>query len=240
MIPLVLVHGFMGGSGQWELQSPLAATAPLIPVDLPGFGNNADLTPINSIGGFADWVLKYLTGQGIEDFHLLGHSMGGMIVQEMVKRAPERVNRLVLYGTGPLGVMPGRFEPIETSMKRAVEDGPQATAKRISATWFLDCESAREYPACSAIAEQSSLEAILAGLEAMRDWSGRDALDAIRAETLILWGDKDRAYLWPQVETLWSSIPNSHLAVVPGCSHAVHMEEPGLFNQFVARFLDTR
>lgn len=237
MTPLVLVHGFMGGSGQWDLQSPLAETIPLIPVDLPGFGNNADLTPINSIGGFADWVLQHLFEQGVEEFHLLGHSMGGMIVQEMVRRAPERINRLVLYGTGPLGIMPGRFEPIESSMKRAIEDGPASTAKRISATWFLDSENAKEYPACSAIAERASLGAILAGLEAMRDWSGRDALAAIRAQTLILWGDQDRAYRWPQVESLWTSIPNSYLAVVPGCCHAVHMEEPELFNRLVARFL---
>jgi 2-hydroxy-6-oxonona-2,4-dienedioate hydrolase len=126
MIPLVLVHGFMGGSDQWEPQSPLKNTVPLIAVDLPGFGKNAHLIPINSIEKLARWVLDKLTDQGVERFLLLGHSMGGMVVQDMIRQAPDRVARLVLYSTGALGLLPGRFEPIETSMQRAKDDGAKA------------------------------------------------------------------------------------------------------------------
>lgn len=237
MTPLVLVHGFMGGSDQWEPQSSLNAAVPLITVDLPGFGRNADLAPINTIPGFARWVLEELTGRGVGKFHLLGHSMGGMVVQEMVRQAPERVDKLILYSTGAAGLLPGRFEPIETSMQRAKEDGAMATARRISATWFLGREEAPAYPACAAIAECSSPEAIQAGLEAMRDWSGENALMTIRSPTLVIWGDQDRTYRWSQIETLWKSIPDSSLAVVPGCAHAVHLEEPELFNQLVERFV---
>ncbi|MBG6147483.1 pimeloyl-ACP methyl ester carboxylesterase [Labrenzia sp. EL_142] len=237
MIPLVLVHGFMGGSEQWKMQAPLADIGPLVTPDLPGFGQNAGAPPVNSIGGFADWVLQDLLDQGIERFHLLGHSMGGMIVQEMMRRSPEAVDRLILYGTGPVGVLPGRFETIETSMKRAAEDGAAATARRISATWFMRGEQAEEYAACAAIAEKSGLSAITAGLEAMRDWSGEDSLSAIQAPSLVLWGDGDRTYAWPQVETLWKTVPNCELAVVPGCAHAVHLEEPEIFNRLIAKFL---
>lgn len=234
--PLVLVHGFMGGSDQWGLQSPLGQGRDLIRVDLPGFGRNAHLPPVDSIGGFADWVLDEVTRRGVDRFDLLGHSMGGMIVQEMIHRAPERVGKLVLYGTGSLGVLPGRFEPIEVSMQRAREDGAEATARRISATWFLDAEAA-EYPACADIAAQSSLNAILAGLEAMKGWSGEALLAAIASPTLVLWGDGDRTYQWPQTERLWRSISGSQLAVVPGCAHAVHLEKSWLFNALVADFL---
>ncbi|MEW9922081.1 alpha/beta fold hydrolase [Marimonas sp. MJW-29] len=237
MRPLVLVHGFMGGSDQWKGQAPLGETRPLVTVDLPGFGRNAHLDPIDRIEGFADWVLSDMSRQGIGTFDLLGHSMGGMIVQEMVHRAPERVARLILYGTGAVGVLPGRFEPISTSMERARTDGPAATARRISATWFLDTESAPAYADCAAIAEKSSLPVILAGLDAMQSWSGEKNLARITAETLILWGDRDRTYPWSQTETLWRGITGSSLAVIPGCAHAVHMEEPALFNRLVERFL---
>ncbi|WP_413721085.1 alpha/beta fold hydrolase [Silicimonas sp. MF1-12-2] len=237
MKPLVLVHGFMGGSDQWALQKPLAKGRDLIAVDLPGFGKNAHLAPVASIAGFADWVLAELARRGVSDFDLLGHSMGGMIVQEMVRLAPHRVARLILYGTGAVGLLPGRFEPIETSMDRAKRDGASATARRISATWFLESEASQGYPACAKIAEQSTLPAILAGLEAMRDWSGQDNLALISAETLIVWGDGDRTYPWSQIELLWRAIPNSHLAVLPLCAHAVHMERPDLFNRIVGEFL---
>lgn len=237
MSHLVLVHGFMGGSDQWVLQAPLADQRDIVCVDLPGFGKQAHLPALTSISDYARWVLDELSRLGIDRFDLLGHSMGGMIVQEMVLQAPERVARLILYGTGAVGVLPGRFEPIETSMARARQDGAEATARRISATWFLEGERAEHYPACAAIAAQSSLDAILAGLSAMQGWTGEDHLAAITAETLILWGDGDRTYPWSQTERLWQTIPDTQLAVVPGCAHAVHMERPALFNQLIDAFL---
>lgn len=231
MTPLVMVHGFMGGSAQWDPQrAALSERAPLITVDLPGFGSNADLSPINSIGGFADWVLHHIQQRGVERFHLLGHSMGGMIVQEMVHRAPEKIEKLILYGTGACGALPGRFETIEESKRRASADGPRQTARRISATWFLDYEAAPAFEVCAAIAERSSAEAISAGLDAMASWDRRDHLSMISAETLIIWGDRDRTYSWAQTEQLWRDIPDTNLAVIPNCAHAVHLEDPETFN----------
>jgi pimeloyl-ACP methyl ester carboxylesterase len=211
-----------------------------IAVDLPGFGKNADLPPLDRIDGFAQWVLAQMRDAGIERFDLMGHSMGGMIVQEMVRLAPERINRLILYSTGSVGVLPGRFETIETSMQRAQADGATATANRISATWFLDGEEANGYEACAKIATQSSLKAILAGLRAMQAWSGKAQLPQITAETLILWGDQDRTYAWPQIETLWRDIPDASIAIVPKCAHAVHSEAPDLFNTLIDRFLSEK
>ena len=53
MIPLVLVHGFMGGSAQWGAQiNALSSEHKVIAVDLPGFGENADLPVKNTIAGF--------------------------------------------------------------------------------------------------------------------------------------------------------------------------------------------
>lgn len=236
MTALVCVHGFMGGGAQWQGQAPLAEGRTLVCVDLPGFGANAHLAPIKRLSDFADWVLAELTSKGIERFDLLGHSMGGMIVQEIIHRAPERVARLILYGTGPTGLLPERFETFETSMDRARTDGAEATARRISATWFLEGDKAPAYPACAEIAVASTLPAIIAGLEAMRGWRGID-LKAIKADTLVIWGDRDRTYAWPQIETLWQTIDKAQLAVVPGTAHAVHMEEPALFNQLLQRFL---
>ena len=238
MTPLVLVHGFMGGSAQWHQQDPLADKRPVIALDLPGFGANADLPALSNIEDFADWALADLSAQGVDHFDLLGHSMGGMVVQEMTHRAPERIRNLVLYGTGPLGAMPGRFETLATSMQRARDDGAEATARRISALWFQAREADPEYPACAALATQAQLEAILGGLDAMRKWSGAAYLPQMSTRTLVLWGDQDRAYPWPQVAQLWQSIADSQLAVVPGCSHMVHAEAPAIFNALVERFLD--
>ena len=238
MIPLEMVHGFMGGRSQWDPQVPaLSPHYDLITLDLPGFGRNAHLPVLDNIGGFADWVIAQLRQQGVTRYHLLGHSMGGMIVQEMARRDREGIDRLILYGSGSVGVLPGRFETIDQSKRRAREDGPIATARRIAATWFLEREKAAAYEACAEIAEQSAPAAIPAGLDAMQGWAGSDFLPDITSQTLVLWGDGDRTYPWDQTYTLWKGIPAAGLAVVPGCAHAVHLEKPQIFNQLVLDFL---
>jgi len=234
MTPLVLVHGFMGGSDQWQLQrEELGSHCDLIAIDLPGFGKNSHLASPNTINGFAEFVLNSLTRQNVEIFKLLGHSMGGMIVQEMGALAPNRIEQLVLYGTAATGNLPGRFETFEESRRHVTEDGVKATARRISATWFLERENAAEYENCAAIAERSSL---LAALDAMESWSRIDELKLISCPTMIVWGEQDRTYRWAQIDELWTKIPNASLAVIPGCSHAAHLEKPKIFNTIVEEF----
>jgi 2-hydroxy-6-oxonona-2,4-dienedioate hydrolase len=238
--PLVLVHGFMGGSDQWDTQrAALGGEVRIIAPSLPGFGGNAGMTAPDTISGYAGFVLDALDAQGIGAFDLLGHSMGGMIVQEMVAIAPERVRKLVLYGTGAFSNAEGRFETYKESKRRATVEGARATARRIAATWFADGEKAPGYAACAAIAEQASLQAIHAGIDAFGNWSREDNLPNIKCPTLIIWGEHDRSYAWPQIEQLWRTIPGASLAVVPGCAHAVHLEKPDLFNLLLGEFILT-
>ncbi len=239
MRSLVFVHGYLGGSAQWVDQ--IEAFSPsfnVITPDLPGYGRNCASSAPETIGAFADYVLEQVREEGVERFDLVGHSMGGMIVQEMVARAPERVDRLVLYGTGPVGLLPGRFETIDESKRRVVEDGVEATGRRISATWFVDYEKAPNYPVCADLSVLASEQAALAGLSAMEKWSGEAALAKIESSTLVLWGDCDRTYTWSQQQRLWQGIEGARLAVIPGCAHAVHLEKPGLFNAVLADFLE--
>lgn len=237
---LVFVHGYLGGSLQWSAQvAAFSKYFTVITPDLPGYGLNNTLQSPETIGGYAAYVLDELDKQGIDSFDLLGHSMGGMIVQEMVARAPARVNKLILYGTGPIGVMPGRFESIEESKQRLMSEGVASSARRISAKWFVGGADSFAYQGCADIAVQASAQAADAGLSAMQAWSGRDTLSKIASLTLVLWGDQDKSYLWAQPEELWRKIPDASLSVVAGCSHAVHLEKPELFNTIALDFLMT-
>jgi pimeloyl-ACP methyl ester carboxylesterase len=237
---LVFVHGYLGGSLQWKNQvAAFSRHFNVITPDLPGYGLNNKSQAPESIGGFAAYVLEQLDKQGIDHFHLVGHSMGGMIVQEMVSRAPLRVEKLVLYGTGPVGIMPGRFESIEESKQRLINEGVESNARRISAKWFVHGTDYCSYQECADIAIQASPQAALAGLTAMEGWSGTASLSGIASPTLVLWGDRDQSYQWALPEKLWREIPDASLSVVPGCSHAVHLEKPQLFNAILLDFLAT-
>ena len=71
----------------------------------------------------------------------------------------------------------------------------------------------------------------------MNEWSGEQNLKKVENKTLIIWGDQDRTYLWPQIEILLKNIKNSNLSVIPGCAHAAHLEKPEIFNKVIKDFL---
>ena len=234
----MLVHGYLGGAAQWAGQvAAFSARTEVLTPELPGFGGRSAETAPDTIGAFAGTVLDALDARGVDRFALLGHSMGGMVAQEIVARVPARVERLVLYATGAVGAMPGRFATFAASRRRIALEGTRATARRIAATWFLDGERAPGYDACAAIAELASADAMRAGLDAMERWSRAGDLARVRCPTLVLWGEADWSYAWPVTERLWRSIPDASLAVVPGCAHAVHLERPALFDALVGDFL---
>ncbi len=235
---LVLAHGYLGGGFQWAQQvEQFSDHFNVIAIDLPGFGGNNGIEAPVTITGFAQYVLDQLDRHKINHFHLLGHSMGGMIAQEMVSLAPERVDKLILYGTGPVGIMPGRFETLDESRQRIENLGVDIIGPAIAATWFLHGIKAHGYEICAALAVKASLQAAMAGLSAMQTWSGVSRLKDILSTTLVLWGDCDRTYLWQQPEQLWNEIEDTQLAVLPACSHAVHLEKPQMFNAVLRDFL---
>ena len=236
--PLVLVHGFLGSSEMWTPQIKfLSKYFRVITPALPGFGESNKIKSHNNINAMAQAVLKCLKKMNIEKFNLLGHSMGGMIVQEMVKIDSEKITKLICYGTGPIGDIPGRFESLDESRKKLKNIGLEKTARRIAKTWFVESDKAKYFYLCSNAWKATSLETADNALTAMKNWNGLENLKNINNQTLIIWGDQDKAYNFNQVDTLNKNIPNSDLIIFKDCSHNVHLEEPEKFNNTIKNFL---
>jgi pimeloyl-ACP methyl ester carboxylesterase len=236
--PLVLVHGFLGSSEMWRPQIKFFKDSfRVIAPAIPGFGKSNTIDSCDSIECMAKAILSLLEKKEIKNFNLLGHSMGGMIVQEMTKLAGNKILKLICYGTGPRGNIPGRFETIDQSREKLKKNGLEVTANRIAKTWFIDEERAKYFYLCDQAGKQASMEATDNGLIAMKNWDGVKNLKNIKNETLIVWGDQDKAYNFNQVETLSNNIPNSNLKIINGCSHNVHLENPDEFNKIVEEFL---
>lgn len=236
--PLVLQHGYFGGVEMWQAQIDyFKSRYDVIVPDLAGFGDSATLVAPESIPECAKQVFDLLDSLGVEQFFLLGHSMGGMVVQQMAAMQNERIKKLVCYGTGPVGVLPDRFETLDQSRERLATDGLEATAKRIAATWFVEGENAQGFSVCENVGKKATMQAAIASLTAWGKWNGSSALPMISCPTLVLWGDRDRSYGWRQPNSLWHGIPDSYLAVMPGCAHNAHMEKSALFNMIVDDFL---
>ncbi len=236
--PLVLVHGYFGGAGHWTAEiEHFAPRFDVIAPSLAGFGDSAHLTAPDSIAAHAAQVWATLDAQGMRHIALLGHSMGGMVVQEMIAQQPDRVTRLILYGTGCVGLLPGRFETLDASRARIRRDGVEATMRMIAATWLNDGEAAPGYAACLAEGKKGTEQAALASLTAWENWNGTANLSRIVAPTLVIWGDNDRSYPRAQIDALLDGIPNSRLALMKGCAHAAHLEDPAVFHAHLDEFL---
>ena len=235
---LVLVHGFLGGASQWRGQvGAFSDRYRVIAPALPGFGESAENPPLRSIPEMSAFLLDLLDEIGAPRFFLLGHSMGGMLAQEMTARAPERIAALILCGTGAHGAMPGRFETIAESRARAEQEGAESAAARIAATWLADGVKSPRFAEVFRIAGRAGLRAHLAGLDAMENWSGAGRLQDIAAPTLVVWGSRDRSYPFERAHELWRGVQDAELAVIPGAAHAAPLEKPDIFNAVVADFL---
>ncbi len=88
--PLVLIHGV---GSRWQVWEPvietLATTFDVIAVDLPGFGESEPL-PHTTVDSLTDALHAFLTEQGIENPHLAGNSMGGLIALNLGARGIAR------------------------------------------------------------------------------------------------------------------------------------------------------
>ena len=236
--PLVLVHGFLGSSKMWEPQIDFFKDYfRVITPDLPGFGRSNKAKSLNSIQSMANLLLDSLEEKEIDKFHLLGHSMGGMIVQEMAKKDGDKISKLVCYSTGPRGEMPGRFETVDQSRENLKKNGLEITAKNIAKTWFIKGKDAKYFDVCIDAGKQTSIETVDNALIAFKNWNGVDTLKNIKNETLIVWGDKDKSYNLEQIQTLEKNIEKSKLVIFKDCAHNVHLEKPNQFNNTIKDFL---
>ena len=236
--PLVLVHGFLGSSKMWEPQVNFFKDRfRVITPDLPGFGKSNKVKSQNSIQSIANLLLDCLEEKKIDKFYLLGHSMGGMIVQEMAKKHGNKILKLVCYSTGPRGEMSGRFETVDQSRENLKKKGLEVTAKNIAKTWFILGEKAKYFDLCLEAGRQTSIEAADNALIAIKNWDGVENLQDIKNSTLIIWGDKDKSYNLKQVQTLEENISDSNLVIFKGCAHNVHLEQPDQFNHTIKDFL---
>lgn len=235
---LVLVHGFLGGTGYWRMQqSALHRMFDLIAVDLPGFGGSADLPAPDSLSGYAATVFDLMDILDIPRFSLLGFSLGGMIAQQAVLDRPERISKLVLYGSSSTGELPHRFESWSESAERMKSEGVEATADRTVATWFVDGQADPYHSLCREACRGANEEACQTVMLAIQNWSAKDRLAEMKLPTLVIVGDQDRSTRVSDSLPLWDGIPGAQFCVLPGCAHGAHMEKPELFNAIVADFL---
>ena len=237
--PFVFVHGYLGSSEMWCFQKNyFSKYCRVIAPALPGFGESHSVKSLKSINDMAKNIIEMLNQKKIDRFNLIGHSMGGMIVQEITKIIGDRVNKLICFATGSIGDIPGRFETMDETREQLKKEGAKISFSRVPPKWFVKGNKDKNYFLCENAVTNVSEETADNALLAMKNWKGIDNLKNIENETLIIWGDKDISYNFDQVDTLNKNIKNSRLEIFKGCCHNVHLEQPDKFNILIKNFIN--
>jgi len=241
--PLVMITGLGDNLDCWDprLVEELSRRFKLVMFDNRGAGQTDVSDKKYSIKLFADDTAGLMDVLGISKAYILGHSMGGMIAQELALNCPEKVAKLILYSTW--------------SQQRPTHDGSRflsAVKQGVSleelSRIILSLEVTRDFPSdlvkkdpfvvgyCTSIyakenpdswndfVERSarhpiSQEAYKRQINAIEKFDSHDRLQQIKVPTLILHGRKDFSILPECASTLAQGIPNAKLVYLENSNH---------------------
>ena len=234
--PLVFIHGLGGKADSWRLQmEALSNNYRVLAMDLRGHGQSgyrAD-EPI-CIPAFADDVVALLTKLGLDQAHICGLSLGGMIALEIFARCAPKVKSLIMADTTAFFQPPQAREELLGHFDRLV----MASWAALLAGRILRCEAPAELRQEVIQMLAANRRALYrAGLVATFDSDYRRVLPLIDLPTLILVGEEDQATPIGYAEFLQANIRGSVLQVIPQAAHLANLENPAAFNRQLSTHL---
>ena len=247
---VVMLHGVGGGCGAWSDDTgdtgAVVAGAGYLAVapDLPGYGASPPIEPYDMAGlaGAVAALLAWLHGRHhVRRTVLVGHSMGGMVAQELVATWPARVQALVLSGTSPAFGKPGgdwqrrflaeRLAPLDAGQGMAAL--APGLARGMAAP---DADPAR-VERCAAVMARVPEATYRAALRAIVGFDRRADLARIAVPVLCLAGEHDRNASPAVMARMAQAIPGAEYVCLGGVGHLAAMEAPAPFHAALLDFL---
>jgi 3-oxoadipate enol-lactonase len=241
--PLVFLHGIGGAARAWRGQ--LAAFGNryyALAWDMPGYGGSVPL-PSVGIATLADALQDFLQQIGASRPVLVGHSIGGMIVQEWLTRYPRAAGAVVLAQTSPaFGKADGEWQKQFIDARLGPLDrGETMKTLALSLVKELvgddpDAEGMQVARGCMASVPEASYRAMML---ALLGFDQREALGNVAVPTLVLSGSKDKNAPAPMMAKMATYIPSATYVELEGAGHLVNLERPKAFNAALDQFLKT-
>ncbi|MGV9273533.1 bifunctional 3-oxoadipate enol-lactonase/4-carboxymuconolactone decarboxylase PcaDC [Streptomyces griseosporeus] len=223
----------------WDRQVPeLAQQWRVLRFDLPGHGG-APAHPAGSVAELTARLLATLDSLGVQRFGYAGCALGGAVGVELALRHPERLASLALIAASP------RFGTADEFRQRGVivrTNGLEPIARTAPDRWFTGGFAAAQ-PAITDWAVQmvrtTDPGCYIAACEALAAFDVRPELGRVGVPTLVLVGSEDQVTGPAEARTLVAGIPDARLAVVPGASHLVPVEQPAAVTDLLVTHFST-
>ncbi|MFK4108352.1 alpha/beta fold hydrolase [Streptomyces sp. NPDC002176] len=206
--------------------------------DLPGHGG-APAHPAGSVAELATRLLATLDSLGVQRFGYAGCALGGAVGIELALRHPERLASLALVAASPRFGTPDEFRQRGVIVRT---NGLDPIARSAPDRWFTGGFAAAQ-PAITEWAVQmvrtTDPGCYIAACEALAAFDVRPELGRIGVPTLVLVGSEDQVTGPAEARTLVAGIRDARLAVVPGASHLVPVEQPAAVTDLLVRHFST-
>ena len=227
---LVMIHGAGGSSNVWTAQTHLLkGRCNTFALDLPGHGNTQGGGK-SEIGEYAQWLVEVLDSVFEQKPYLMGHSMGGAIVQTVALTHPQSVKGIILVGTGPrLQVAPVFLDGLKNDFEKIIET-LIGYAYAPNADRTLVREGIK-------MMKQTGAQVVHGDFSACNRFDLRSDVNKINSPCLILCGEHDKMTPPALSEKLNQAIPNSILKVLPSAGHMVMIENYTMLNESVSEFI---
>jgi pimeloyl-ACP methyl ester carboxylesterase len=235
MSTVVLVHGAAMDGSVWRYQADALTRAGFtsIAVDLPGHGGSEG-EPSSSAKGYAGWLLVYLALLG-EPVHLVGHSMGALVVLEAAAARPDLVRSVALLGVAdPMPVNPdllaGAAEGNLTTFA-TMGEWMHARTPIGDPEWTVD----NTVP----ILQRARPGVAHADLTACNTHPGAASVAAgISVPILLMLGEQDLMTRPSAAEPIAAAAVDAKTVIVKGAGHLLPVERPEVVNETLVGFLE--
>ena len=234
--PLVFLHGAGGLTEDSPFLAALARRWHVFAPLLPGYGDSEGAEGLRDMLAVTLHTFDVVDALGLDRPVLVGHSMGGMIAAEMAAVAPREVERLGLIAPAGLWLddhpVPDLFSKLPHELPALLFHDPEFGERMMTAGGDLDDPKFLE-----AFIIRNTRQLAMAGklLFPIPDRGLDERLYRIRAQTVLIWGDRDRVIPLAYGDAFRRGITGAELVHIPAAGHMVIVEQPAAVVGALAR-----
>jgi pimeloyl-ACP methyl ester carboxylesterase len=254
---VLFIHGLLGSSRSWaHLVDRLDTGHRVIAPDLFGHGGSAKPRGDYSLGSHAATLRDLLDHLGVERVTLVGHSLGGGIAMQFCYLFPDRVERLVLVGSGGLGrevnpalraaTLPGAEWVLPALASGWLRGRIETVGRTLAKTgWRASNDMRAAWEGFARLSDADGRRAFLATTRAVIDVGGQSVTaqdylaDLVDIPVLVVWGTNDMVIPAEHAARAQVAIPGCRVELFDGAGHFPHLDDPDRFTLLVRDFIAT-
>lgn len=240
-VPVICLHGIGSTNKGFSDQHFFLGRRQVIAWDMPGYGLSKPLATV-SFANLADQVIKLLDELGINCAHLVGHSIGGMIAQEVSLKFSDRISSLCLIATtAAFGGKNEKFKREFLFQRLAqLDDGKcmKSAAKVAINSIKGPCASLDFVNTAIEVMAEIEPSVYREMLSCLVTFDRYDEQSLIAQPVCLIAGSHDSNVPVKTMSKMRDKMPKASLTVIEGAGHLVHSEMPAATNKVLVNFLD--